>query len=127
MIRVNLATGRTLSFDLTDEEGLRRWEVTQADPAFQREVRGVQLVAREDGRDRVVCAFRRPRTRGTVVWEAEVIRDGGRAVREAVTCYFEAHAVTLSLFLGRDPVVATVDTTRRGRLVLRPSATTRTG
>lgn len=124
MIRVNLSTGRTLSFDLADEAAFRGWRAAQSREDFQSQIRGLSVVLRADGRD--VAAFVCPVPQGTgrPIWDAEIVREGDRVIREVVVCYVDRYVATLSVFwAGRRDRIPTgrVDIERRGRLRLRPS------
>lgn len=113
VIRANLDSGKTVSFDLSSPVEVERWSALDPDS-----IRAVSIVVREA--DREVAQFVCPRPSGVrgVRWAAELVESNGRPVREVVTCYGDQHSVTLSVFLGRRPIVSRVDWTRAGRLRL---------
>lgn len=113
MIRANLGTGETVGFDLSDATEAGRWRGLDPDS-----IRAVSIVVRDGDRDLVQFVCPRPVGILGVRWSAELVETNGRPVREVVTCYGDRHSVSLTVFLGRRPIVSRVDWTRAGRLRL---------
>jgi hypothetical protein len=123
MLRVNLSSGETLSFDLEDEDEARRWEESQARHAFQSEITAISIELRAEDRELVAFACPRPSGRfRSVSWSADLVRKGGRVVREVVHCYADKAQITLNVYRGRRPAWCTVILSLPGRRVLMPPA-----
>lgn len=123
MLRVNLSTGETLSFDLEDEDEARAWEESQARHGFQSRVTAITVELREEGREPVAFVCPRPSGRfRSVTWSAELVRKRGVVVREVVHCYADKAQVTLNVYRMRRPAWCTVSLNLPGRRVLLPPA-----
>ena len=95
MLRVNLANGRTMSFNLDDSDDHKRWINCCSKPDFQNSIRGV--IIRHDGKDHalpVPSNFRNVSYDADLLWDKRNERVGG----ERVTCYADKIRVTLVVF-----------------------------
>ena len=113
MLKINLRSGRTLTFDLADAEQRRDWEARQATAAFQREVTGIAI--HEAG---MLHAMPVPSCFGRAAFSAERIFRDDSDVGERIFCHADDIVVTLSVYReGARPAMARVDVRRIGRPV----------
>ena len=118
MLRVNVADGSTLSFDLGDARDVERWRGLVQDPSFQSRIRGLQLVRFEGEQMVARAALPVPSAPGRVTWDADLVHAHGRIVRERAIVYVAPFRVITALFLGEGPPTIRTDVERVGRLAL---------
>ena len=114
MLKVHLADGQTLSFDLGDEEQARKWLECAASARFQAAVTGLAL--QHNG---VQIALPRPRGFSTLFMFAEHVDSEGRAKEaDRVICYAGDVGVTATAHSGQRSV--RVDVAKCGQLRYNP-------
>lgn len=111
MLRVNLATGKTLTFDLEEEDSLRRWETAQASFSFQESITAISCVLQGESEE-MVFVVQKPKD--LITWECRLIKKDGRVIAECITCIVDRFAIT-TLVYRRSPPTAKVEIEKVGR------------
>jgi len=108
---VNRRDGRVERFNLTDEDGLRKFRSLSSDPAWHSDVTGVSLVGQGHRADLPL-----PKKFGIVTYDAEPIKDrDGNPVGERVAAAAGDAYVTLTMYLNGGSGRFRVDLSRPGR------------
>lgn len=116
MIKVNMADGKTLSFDLKNEKELADWKLKCSDPQFQKSIRGVGIVHNTQWH-----AIPVPKKFKTVRYDAELIinpkakDESKRLVGEKVMCYVDDIQFSLLVYYGNRPKMARIDVKKIGK------------
>ena len=131
MIRVNMDSGETISFDLSDSTDVLRWEEAQKDSDFQASISAIQVVVERvdrrepDGtmwvKDAAVFVLPKPPF-PNVTWTARTLVDKrkNRISRIIVECYADLFKVSLTAYTQSNPPMARADISRPGKLRLKP-------
>ncbi len=110
MLKLNLRSGKTLSFDLCEPAGLAEWQRRQSEAAFQREITGAGIQT-----GGVLHVIPLPRRFARARYWAEPVRSGGQVIGERLGCHADAVEVRLSvLFPGERPGAVRVELERIG-------------
>ncbi len=116
MIKVNLADGRTLSFDLNDDFDLMDWRKRVLDHRFQKQIRGLGIVYNTQW-----YALPLPKNFNTIRYDADLIinhkalEDSKRKVGERIICQLDEIRLTLLVYYGNRPKMARIDAIRIGK------------
>lgn len=111
MLRVNLATGDTRTFDLEEESSLRDWETAQASSSFQASITGISCVITQGDQEMVFVV---PRPKDLITWSCQLLRKDGRVIAESVTCIVDKFAISTVVYR-RCPPTAKIEIERVGR------------
>ena len=116
MLRVNLADGRTLFFDLSVPEQLKSWQSNQAAPSFQASIRGLAVSHRKN-----YIALPVPAHFSTVAFSAAPLlaRNSGAMIGELIACQVDDIEVSCTVYHG-DGELARLDLKKTGRPRFRP-------
>lgn len=114
MLRVNLADGRTLSFDLADPEQLAAWRRHQATNSFQATIRGMSVL-----HDKRLTTLPVPRRFRAIAFSAEPLVEHEGVIGELVSCQADDVRVTCTVYFGGGKITRT-DLVRTGRPRFRP-------
>jgi hypothetical protein len=115
VLRVNLADGRTLSFDLTDATQLAAWHDQQVDRAFQASVRGISIL-----HDKRLTTLPLPKRFGAMEFTAEPVEIDGDVVGEQIACQADDVRVVCMVYFGAGKLTR-LDIIRTGRPRYRPN------
>ena len=116
MIKVNMADGKTLSFDLKDEKELKDWKQRCNDPKFQKSIRGVGIVHNTQWH-----AIPVPKKFKSVRYDADLIvntkakDESKRLVGEKIMCYVDDICFSLLVYYGNRPKMARIDVKKIGK------------
>lgn len=105
MLKANLVTGQTLTFDLRDADQLAAWERSQANPDFQRQIRALAIL--HDGHMHTLPS---PPRFARISFYAEVLQNG-----ERVSCHADDVLCSLTVYSGGNGNVSRVDFNRLGK------------
>lgn len=116
MLRVHLASGETLRFDLSDEDQAREWRDRAGDRAFQLDVRG--LTVQHNG---VQYSLTRPEGFGRVFLYAERLApDEAQKFKGGERLVLQAGDVRLTMMVHEAQRAARVSLTKTGAVVYNP-------
>lgn len=116
MIKVNMADGKTLSFDLKSEAELKEWKKLCSYPDFQKKIRGVGIVYNTQW-----YAIPVPKKFKNVHYDAEIIfnrreKDAEKQlVGERLICHVDEVQFSLLVYYGNRPKMARLDCSRVGK------------
>jgi hypothetical protein len=116
MLCLNLADGRTLHFDLSEQQQSDRWQSLQADPHFQRKVTGIGIL--HGGYTHVLPMPRRFRA---INYQAELVcKEDGIAVAERITCQADDVEFSMLVYLNGSSPLARLNLVKTGKLRFPP-------
>lgn len=105
MLKANLVTGQTLTFDLRDGVQLAAWNQKQADPDFQRQLRALAIL--HDGHMHTLPT---PGRFNRIAFYAEILPNG-----ERVSWHADDVMCALTVYSGGNTRVSRVDVHRMGK------------
>ncbi len=110
MLKVSLDNGRTVSYDLADPVESRIWRLWQADPGFQRKIRGIGI-----HRDKVVYVLPVPH-HSAPIYDASVVPTTN-GMTETISCLVDDCKVTMTVYSNGDGAakMVKVDYRRTGK------------
>jgi hypothetical protein len=115
VLKVHLADGRTLSFELGDEAQRGAWERSAQSSTFQSTIRGVALL-----HNRTLHTLPLPKQFKSLRFSAELITSKGeggeRVTGERVVCQADAVRVSITAYYTQTPKMVRVDVARTGRM-----------
>jgi hypothetical protein len=106
MLKANLVTGQTLTFDLRDADQLAAWERSQADADFQSQLRA--LAIHSDGHMHTLPT---PPRFARIAFYAELLPNG-----ERVSCLADDVMCSLTVYSGGNTRMSRVDFHRMGKV-----------
>ena len=113
MLKIHLADGKTLSFELGDEAQRKAWEELSASNAFQATIRGVALL-----HNRTLHTMPLPKQFKTLRFSAGLFTSkasgGEKIAGERVTCQADAVRVSITAYYTQTPKMVRVDVVRSG-------------
>lgn len=112
MLKANLVTGQTLTFDLRQADQHAAWEEKQADPTFQRQLRALAII--HDGHMHTLPV---PVRFSRIAFSAELLSNG-----ERVSCLADDVMCSLTVYSGGNTRVSRVDFHRMGKARFVPTA-----
>jgi len=114
MLKVHLADGKTLSFELGDEKQKEEWTRLAASSAFQCTIRGVALL-----HNRTLHTMPLPKQFKNLRFSAELLkyRDGSgeKVSGERVVCQADMVRVSITAYYTQTPKMVRIDVVRSGR------------
>lgn len=111
MVKANLASGRTVSYDLRTEPGRKSWAHDQMDSEFQSQVRALAV-----HHERLMHTLPLPPRFARVAWTAEAIQeDDGEVVGERISCHADEVIVSFTCYYRATSRITRTDLRRLGK------------
>lgn len=110
MIIVNLKSSETLSFDLTDRDGLSAWNEKSQESSFQNDITAIGIVF-----DSRLFTLPIPKNFETISFEASLIESRKKRFKvtgEMIKCYADDVLIRLIVYWGKKPKMSRVDVIR---------------
>jgi hypothetical protein len=122
MIKVNLADGKTVSFDLHCPEQVRQWQEKSSNLDFQREIRGMAIIHNHHW-----YALPLPKNFRIIQMHAELIENRKQNVKEEhkfvgerIRCYADDIMIALLVYYSNRPKMSRVDIIKTGKRRFNP-------
>ncbi len=122
MIKINLRSGRTLSYDLNDPVGCEEWEKDFSDSKFQTQITGIGIIFNSHW-----YTLPLPRKFRQLSFHAELVESTKKDVPrdrkfigERLRCYADDILISLLVYYGNRPKMCRVDIIKIGKRRFNP-------
>jgi len=118
MIKVNIKSGETLSFDLNSEIGLNEWIKCHNDIKFQNSITGIGIIYSSQW-----YTLPLPKKFMTSIFYAEIVKNrknNNESVGERVICHSDEIRVSLLVYYGKRPRMCRIDVKKIGKCRFNP-------
>lgn len=117
MIKVNLKSGKTVSFDLKDEKERDAWKLHSSSVKFQNDISGIGIIWNSHW-----YTLPLPKKFRNVEFEAELVENHKKNapaerkyIGERIKCYADDTLISLLVYYGNRPKMSRVDISRVGK------------
>jgi len=119
MIKVNTKIGKTLSFNLDNEDEKALWIERSSDTEFQHSITGIGIIYNSQW-----YTLPLPKKFKKAIFHAEVVRNRKKLeelVGEKIMCHVDDVQVSLLVYYGNRPKMCRIDVTKVGKMRYNPS------
>lgn len=121
MIKINLNNGKTLSFDLNNENESKEWERLHRDANFQKQITGIGIIYNTQWYILPI-----PKKFKKSFFYAEIVKNRknlSEFVGERITCHVDDIRISVLVYYGNRPKMCRFDITKVGKQRFDPSVT----
>lgn len=114
MIKVNVRNGKTLSFDLKNNNDKRKWDEVYSDSKFQKSITGIGILYNSQW-----YTLPLPKNFRSAMFYAEIVthrKNINELVGEKIICHVDDIQISLLVYYGITPKMCRIDVIKIGKL-----------